>query len=76
MKVKTSVTLSKDLVQEMDRRARQYKNRSAFIEAAVTALLHDLARQEQDARDLQVLDQHVDRLNREAADVLAFQVPL
>jgi Arc/MetJ-type ribon-helix-helix transcriptional regulator len=73
--MKTSVTLSEEVIAEMDRRARQYPNRSAFVEAAVVALLRDLARQEQEARDLRILNERADALNREAAEVLRFQVP-
>jgi metal-responsive CopG/Arc/MetJ family transcriptional regulator len=77
MKVKTSITLSEDLVKAIDRRAkRQNTNRSDFIEAAVSTFIRQLTRDEQDARDLEILDRRSDHLNQEAADVLAYQVPL
>lgn len=77
MKVKTSITLSEDLVKAIDRRAkRQNTNRSDFIEAAVSTFIRQLTRDEQDARDLEILDRRSDYLNQEAADVLAYQVPL
>lgn len=74
MKVKTSVTLSEDLLEAMERRSGRFKSRSDFIEAAVRAFLAEIARSEQDARDLSILDREADRLNEEAADVLKYQV--
>ena len=76
MKVKTSVTLSEDLLEAIDRRAGQFKNRSDLIEAAVRAYIAQMVRDEQNARDLAIINREADRLNEEAADVLAYQVPL
>ncbi len=76
MKVKTSITLSDDVLEMVDQRARENgKSRSDFIEAAVTALLDRLARGERDARELETLNRWADALNEEAADVLEYQVP-
>jgi len=74
MKVKTSITLSEDLLEAVDRRAGQFKNRSDFIEAAIRAYLAQIIRDEQNAKDLAILNSQADRLNQEAADVLAYQV--
>ena len=76
MKVKTSITLSEDLVAAIDTRACDFKNRSDFIEAALRAFLAQRIREEREAKDREILDRHADRLNQEAKDVLAFQVPL
>ena len=76
MKIKTSVTLSEDLVAAIDKRAGDFKNRSDFIEAAIRAFLAQRMREDRDAKDREILDRHADRLNLEAKDVLAFQVPL
>ena len=77
MKVKTSITLSEELLKVLDKRARQHhKNRSDFIEAAVWAFVRQLARNEQNARDLEILNRRADFLNEEAADVLSYQIPL
>jgi metal-responsive CopG/Arc/MetJ family transcriptional regulator len=77
MKVKTSITLSEELLKVLDKRARQHhKNRSDFIEAAVWAFVRQLARNEQNARDLEILNRRADFLNEEAADVLSHQIPL
>ena len=77
MKVKTSITISEELLKVVDKRAKQYKkNRSDFIEAAVLAFIGKLIRDEQNARDLEILNRRADFLNQEAAEVLAFQIPL
>ena len=77
MKVKTSVTLSEELLEVVDERARRHGgNRSDFIETAVAAFIEQLARQERDARDLALINENADDLNREALDVLEYQVPL
>jgi metal-responsive CopG/Arc/MetJ family transcriptional regulator len=76
MKVKTSITLSEDLLKSIDEFAGEYKNRSEFIEKAIQNFIMYLIRRQQDARDLEIINQHADDLNREAADVLTYQVDL
>lgn len=76
MKIKTSITLSKDILKAVDDFSGQYKNRSQFIEAALRAFIAQLIQDEQNARDLDILNRHADRLNQEAADVLSYQIEL
>ena len=77
MKVKTSITLSEDLVRAIDRRASErHSSRSDFIEAAARAFIDQLARRDADAKDREILDREADRLNRETADVLEYQAAL
>lgn len=76
MKVKTSITLAEDLLAVIDQHASRYKNRSDFIEKAVAAFITQIVRQERDAKDREILDRQADDLNREAGDVLSYQVPL
>ena len=76
MKVKTSITLPEDLLRVIDEYAGEHKNRSKFIEDAVRAFIMQLIQRQQDARDLEIINQHADSLNREAADVLTYQVDL
>jgi metal-responsive CopG/Arc/MetJ family transcriptional regulator len=75
MKVKTSITLSEDLLKAIDQRAGD-KNRSEFVETALRAFITQVNRNEQNARDVQIINQRADYLNQEAADVLAYQVKL
>jgi metal-responsive CopG/Arc/MetJ family transcriptional regulator len=74
MKRKTSITLSEEILEAIDNRSGDAKNRSDFIETAVRAYIAKLIRDEQNAIDLAIINQHAERLNGEAADVLSFQV--
>jgi metal-responsive CopG/Arc/MetJ family transcriptional regulator len=77
MKVKTSITISDELLKVVDKRAKQYKkNRSDFIETAIWVFIRQLIRDEENARDLEILNRRADYLNQEATDVLAYQIPL
>jgi metal-responsive CopG/Arc/MetJ family transcriptional regulator len=74
MKVKTSITISKELAAEVDRFAQQLDfNRSEFIETAVGAYIAQLKRDAINARDVEIINREADRLNEEAADVLEYQ---
>jgi metal-responsive CopG/Arc/MetJ family transcriptional regulator len=74
MQAKTSITLSEEILALVDRRARAGRqSRSAFIERAVAAYLAALAREERNARDLEILNRRATRLNAEAEDVLEYQ---
>jgi len=75
MKVKTSVTLSDSLLAEIDRHAGRGANRSEFIETAVRRYVAALVRRKQNARDLAIINRRAGRLNREALDVLDYQIP-
>ena len=74
MKVKTSITLSSDLLEAVDARTGRGQSRSQFIELALRAFLEQTARDERNARDIEILNRRAERLNREAADVLTYQV--
>jgi metal-responsive CopG/Arc/MetJ family transcriptional regulator len=74
MKVKTSITLSEDLLEAIDQCSGRFKNRSDFIEAAIRAYIDKISRDEQNTKDLAILNSQADRLNKEAADVLTYQV--
>ena len=76
MKVKTSITLSDELIQVMDQYGQTYKNRSAFIEAAIRAYIKQIIRSRQNTRDIEIINRNSERLNVEALDVLAYQVQL
>ncbi len=76
MKIKTSVTLSNELVEAINEYGQPYKNRSDFIEAAIWAFIKQIVRDQQNARDIEIINRNADRLNEEALDVLAYQVQL
>ncbi len=73
MKAKTFVTLSEDVLKAIHKLTDESKNRSAFIETAVRAYIAERIRRERNARDLEIINHHAERLNEEALDVLAYQ---
>lgn len=73
MKVKTSITLSEDIIEAVDTLTGKSNNRSEFIEAALRSYIARKRRDEQNSRDLEIINRRHARLNREAKDVLAFQ---
>ena len=73
MKEKTSITLSREVLAKIDRIAGSPQSRSSFIEAVLRRFLRDRARAAAHARDLALLNDAADRLNREAADALEYQ---
>ncbi|HEY4364445.1 MAG TPA: hypothetical protein VGN17_26000 [Bryobacteraceae bacterium] len=70
MRVKTSITLPKELLGRLD---RVDKNRSALLERAAVAYLAELDKQARDLRDIAIINRNADRLNREALDSLGYQ---
>jgi metal-responsive CopG/Arc/MetJ family transcriptional regulator len=76
MKLKTSVTLSEDIVKSLGRAARRGESRSGTIERLLREGLAARARQAADARDLALINRHAGKLNAEAEDVLGYQVDL
>ena len=76
MKVKTSITLSSEVLGLIDQHQADFRSRSEFLERAARAFLEQLARTEAERRDLEIINRHADELNAEAEDVLAYQVTL
>ena len=52
------------------------KSRSAFIESVLQEYLKARARNERDARDIDIINRNAARLNRDAEDGLEYQAPL
>lgn len=73
MKINISVSLSKDLLQEIKQRSKNYINRSAFIESAINYYLKEIRNSEKNNNDLDIINKHARRLNKEALDVLSYQ---
>jgi hypothetical protein len=70
MRVKTSVSLPSSLLKEIDRHSG---NRSAFLEEAANFYLAQSAKRIREAKDAVILEKNIERLNREATDVLEYQ---
>jgi metal-responsive CopG/Arc/MetJ family transcriptional regulator len=75
MKEKTSVTLSPEILTGIDRLAGSKRSRSAFIEDVLRQYLQERVKAARDARDVEIINRHAKRLNRDAEDGLEDQVP-
>jgi metal-responsive CopG/Arc/MetJ family transcriptional regulator len=73
MKAKTSLTLSEDLLESLDRMAGPKISRSAFIEKILRNFLEQRAQQRRLASDVAAINQHAAKLNAEMSDALSFQ---
>ncbi len=73
MREKISVTLSKDLLAQIDRLAGSKNSRSAFIERILRKYICDRPPDALHACDLARINRAAVRLNLEAADVLRYQ---
>ncbi len=76
MKTKTSITLSSEVLNEIDKLLENTGNRSAFIEKAIWKYLDNLKIELINKKDLKILNENAKRLNKEAEDVLTYQVEI
>lgn len=74
MKIKISVTMSETLLAEIDLHAGKDANRSEFIETALRSYILARVRKQENLRDLAIINRRAARLNREAKDVLGYQI--
>ena len=73
MKTKTSLTLSEDLVESLDKLAGPKVSRSAFIEDILRDFLNRRTQARRDAREVAAINKHAAQLNAEMSDALSFQ---
>lgn len=73
MKVKTSLTLSEDLLAVLDRMAGPGASRSAFIEKILRDFLAQREKAQRLAQDVAAINAHATTLNAEMSDALGFQ---
>jgi len=73
MKAKASLTLSDDLLKDLDRMAGPKVSRSAFIESILREFVERRARQRRLAQEVAAINQHAEKLNAEMSDALSFQ---
>lgn len=76
MKQKTSITLSSDLLKEIDRTAGKNGSRSEFIENVLREYFQTKLREAINARDLELINANIDSLIRETADLDDYQAPI
>jgi len=75
MKVKTSISLSSDILEKVQT-VTSVGNRSDFIEKALWYYLDILQRDTRNKKDLEIINDSANRLNNEALDTLGFQIQL
>ncbi len=73
MRVRTSVTLPKELLIKVDALAGKKHKRSAIVESALRDFVQKKTRAERDRRELEIINANADKLNEEALDVLEYQ---
>lgn len=76
MKSKVSLTLSADLLQELDRMAGRADSRSSFIEKILRDFVTQRAQRRRLAREVAAINEHAAKLNAEMSDALSFQTPV
>ena len=74
-KIKTSVSLSKSLLEELAQINRGM-NVSEFVEKAIIHYLNELKRQERGRRDIEIINANAARFKKEAEENLKFQASL
>jgi metal-responsive CopG/Arc/MetJ family transcriptional regulator len=72
-KIKTSLTLSREVVRGIDRVAGKKRSRSAVVDEVLRGYLSRRQRAAINARDLELINRYADELNAEAEEVLEFQ---
>lgn len=76
MKHKTSITLSEDVLELLDRMTPEGGSRSETIERLLRDRFARDARKTRDLKDLEAINRNAEQLNEEAEDVLTYQVDL
>jgi metal-responsive CopG/Arc/MetJ family transcriptional regulator len=73
MRVKTSVTIDERVLRAIDKATTRTRSRSRLIEDAAREYLARRNRAARESRDLAILNEVADDLNREMEDVLTYQ---
>jgi metal-responsive CopG/Arc/MetJ family transcriptional regulator len=73
MKVKTVITLPKELLLSLDTFTGKKHKRSAIIELALRQYMATKKRNSLNKKDMRIINANADKLNEEALDVLEYQ---
>ncbi|MBN1847700.1 MAG: hypothetical protein JW932_03865 [Deltaproteobacteria bacterium] len=73
MKIKTSITISEEIIQQIDALAGQFGNRSNLIEKAIREFLVAESSRRRDLKDMDILNRRAEKMNKEGVDVLSYQ---
>jgi metal-responsive CopG/Arc/MetJ family transcriptional regulator len=73
MRVRTSVTLPKELLVEVDALTDKKNGRSAVVESALIAYVAKEKPKKLNRRDIRIINENADLINRQVEETLAFQ---
>ncbi|MGC2234694.1 MAG: ribbon-helix-helix protein, CopG family [Pyrinomonadaceae bacterium] len=73
MRVRTSVTLPKELLIKVDALAGKKHKRSEIVESALREYVAKENGRELNRRDIEIINANADKLNEEALDTLEYQ---
>ena len=71
-KIKTSITISNETLNEIDHLMPQNGNRSSFIETAIKFYIAQKYKEQRNLHDLELLNEKYEELNKEANDILSY----
>ncbi|MDQ3321866.1 MAG: ribbon-helix-helix protein, CopG family [Acidobacteriota bacterium] len=73
MKVRTSVTLPKELLLEIDALAGKKHRRSAIVETALRDYMAKETGEKLNRRDIEIINENADLINKQVEETLEFQ---
>jgi len=73
MRVRTSVTLPEELLVEVDALAGKKNGRSAVVESALVAYVAKEKPKKLNRRDIRIINENADLINRQVEETLEFQ---
>ncbi|HLA96092.1 MAG TPA: hypothetical protein VK612_10245 [Pyrinomonadaceae bacterium] len=73
MRVRTSVTLPEELLVEVDALAGKKNGRSAIVESALVAYVAKERPKKLNRRDIRIINENADLINRQVEETLEFQ---
>jgi metal-responsive CopG/Arc/MetJ family transcriptional regulator len=78
MKIETTISLEPELLQKLNRllEANGHSSLSELIEDLIRGFLAKAERPAYDLHELELINKNADRLNKEAEDVLTYQIEL
>lgn len=76
MKIKTSITVSQELLTVLEEYIGAEQSRSLFLEQAAWEYIAKLRRAQRNARDFEIINRRADFLNAEVHDALSCQIAL
>lgn len=73
MKVRTSVTLPEELLTKVDALTGKNRNRSEIVECALRDYVAREKPEKLNTRDIEIINEHADLINKQVEETLEFQ---